>query len=115
MGFEGLRVISLESRRAAEMETLIRKNGGEPFVAPSMREAPLEDNAEAWEFADRIHITEACSRHGTFTWVFRSRLTDGCAMPSFARLRFDDLAVAAAVRRSRPEPGRRRPWRAAPR
>ena len=41
MGFDGLRVLSLESRRAAEIETLIRKQGGDPFVAPSMREAPM--------------------------------------------------------------------------
>ena len=41
------RVLSLESRRASEMETLIRKFGGEPTVAPSMREVPLSDNSEA--------------------------------------------------------------------
>jgi uroporphyrinogen-III synthase len=58
MGFEALRVIALESRRSAEMETLIRKNGGEPFVAPSMRETPLEDNTEAWAFAERLFAGE---------------------------------------------------------
>lgn len=45
----------------------------------------------AWEFADRIHITRSCSRHGENNWFFRSRLTDCCAMSSFAHLRFDDL------------------------
>src|SRR5262249_33960428 len=35
MSFEGLRVLSLESRRAKEMETLIVREGGVPFVAPS--------------------------------------------------------------------------------
>lgn len=54
MGFGGLRVLALESRRAAEMEQLIRKQGGEPFVAPSMREIPLTENAEAFAFADRL-------------------------------------------------------------
>jgi uroporphyrinogen-III synthase len=54
MGFGGLRVLALESRRAAEMEQLIRKQGGEPFVAPSMREIPLADNAEAFVFAERL-------------------------------------------------------------
>lgn len=54
MGFDGLRVLSLESRRAAEIATLVRNQGGEPFVAPSMREAPLEDNAAAFEFAGRL-------------------------------------------------------------
>lgn len=54
MPFQGLRVISLESRRAAEMATLIRKQGGEPFVAPSMREVPMERNAEAFAFAELL-------------------------------------------------------------
>jgi uroporphyrinogen-III synthase len=47
----GLRVLSLESRRAAEMAKLIASYGGEPIVAPSMREIPLESNTEAIEFA----------------------------------------------------------------
>jgi uroporphyrinogen-III synthase len=54
MGFGGLRVLALESRRAAEMEQLIRKQGGDPFVAPSMREIPLADNEEAFAFAARL-------------------------------------------------------------
>ena len=54
MPFDGLRVLSLESRRAAEMEKLIRARGGEPFVAPSMREVPLESNTAAFEFAERL-------------------------------------------------------------
>jgi uroporphyrinogen-III synthase len=54
MPFNGLRVLSLESRRAEEIGTLIRKQGGEAFVAPSMREVPLESNDEAFLFADRL-------------------------------------------------------------
>src|SRR5580693_5344187 len=54
MRFDGLRVLSLESRRAEEMATLIRKQGGEPFVAPSMREVPLERHEEAFAFADGL-------------------------------------------------------------
>ncbi|HTB19229.1 MAG TPA: uroporphyrinogen-III synthase [Bryobacteraceae bacterium] len=54
MPFDGLRVISFESRRATEMGELIRKQGGDPFVAPSMREAPIENNPEAFEFAERL-------------------------------------------------------------
>ena len=53
MPFDGLRVLSLESRRAAEMEVLIRKQGGEAFVAPSMREIPLDHNEEAFAFGRR--------------------------------------------------------------
>jgi uroporphyrinogen-III synthase len=49
-GFAGLRVLSLESRRAAEMAKLIATYGGEATVAPSMREVPLESNTEAQAF-----------------------------------------------------------------
>jgi uroporphyrinogen-III synthase len=58
MPFDGLRILSLESRRAAEMATLIRKQGGDPFVAPSMREMPIESNPEALAFADRLFAGE---------------------------------------------------------
>lgn len=58
MPFDGLRVLSLETRRAAEIATLIRKQGGEPFIAPSMREKPLESNPEAFLFAERLFAGE---------------------------------------------------------
>ena len=54
MSFDGLRVLALESRRASEIETLIRLQGGVPFVAPSMREVPLTENAAALSFAKRL-------------------------------------------------------------
>jgi len=50
--FDNLRVLSLESRRAKEMASLISSYGGRPVSAPSMREVPLESNAEAMAFAD---------------------------------------------------------------
>jgi uroporphyrinogen-III synthase len=50
-GFNGLLVLSLESRRATEMAKLITTYGGRPIVAPSMREVPLESNTEALAFA----------------------------------------------------------------
>ena len=54
MPFAGLRVLSFESRRATEIAELIRRQGGDPFVAPSMREAPIENNPEAFAFAERL-------------------------------------------------------------
>ncbi|MGI8744867.1 MAG: uroporphyrinogen-III synthase [Bryobacteraceae bacterium] len=54
MSFDGLRVIAFESRRANEIAELIRRQHGQPFVAPSMRETPLENNTEAFEFAERL-------------------------------------------------------------
>ena len=47
-------MLALESRRAAEMAELIRKQGGEPFVAPALREAPIEHNPEAFDFGERL-------------------------------------------------------------
>lgn len=53
-GFEGLRVLALESRRASEIAKLIATYGGQPIVAPSMREVPLESNTEALAFAGKL-------------------------------------------------------------
>ena len=54
ISYDGLRVISFASRRAEEMADLITKAGGRAFVAPSMREIPLDRNTEALEFADLL-------------------------------------------------------------
>lgn len=51
---QGLKVLSFESRRAKEMAELIRRYGGEPIVAPSMREAPLGENRAVLEFLPEI-------------------------------------------------------------
>jgi uroporphyrinogen-III synthase len=53
-GLSGLRVLSLESRRAQEMAKLIASYGGEAIVAPSMREVPLASNPEALVFARKL-------------------------------------------------------------
>ncbi len=58
MSFAGLKVVSFESRRALEMAQLIRKQQGEPIVVPSMREAPIERNEEAFHFAERLFAGE---------------------------------------------------------
>src|ERR1019366_1097765 len=92
MSFRGLRVLALESRRAAEMEQLIRKQEGEPFVAPSMREIPLADNAEAFAFAEQLFA-------GGFEMVI---LLTGVGTRQLNRLlatRFPEAAFAEALRR----------------
>lgn len=55
---KGLRVVSFESRRAREMAELIRRHGGEPVLAPSMREIPLRDNPAAFEFVKQLEKRE---------------------------------------------------------
>jgi uroporphyrinogen-III synthase len=54
MPFDGKRVLALESRRATEIGELIRRQGGVPFVAPSMRETPLGENRALNDFAERL-------------------------------------------------------------
>jgi uroporphyrinogen-III synthase len=54
MPFAGLRVLSLESRRAKEMDALIRREGGDPFVAPSVQERALAGHGEAIQFVERL-------------------------------------------------------------
>jgi uroporphyrinogen-III synthase len=48
--FGGMRVLALESRRAKEMAALISTYGGQPVLAPAMRELTLDSNTEAAAF-----------------------------------------------------------------
>jgi uroporphyrinogen-III synthase len=52
--FAGLKVAAFESRMAEDMTRLIRRYGGEPYVAPSLRETPLEDHHPIFAFAARL-------------------------------------------------------------
>ena len=52
--FAGLRVLSLESRRAKEMGQLISNNGGQPVIAPSTREVPEGPNEDELKFAAEL-------------------------------------------------------------
>ena len=56
--FGGLRVLALESRRATELAKLVGTYGGEPVVAPAMREVPVESNKEAVAFAKALFAGE---------------------------------------------------------
>lgn len=55
-------MLSLESRRALEMETLIVREGGAAFIAPSVKERALEDNDAASHFVEQLE-------HGSFDMV----------------------------------------------
>jgi len=52
--FNGLRVLSFESRRGAEMATLIGNYGGQATSAPALREVPIDSNTDAVAFADAL-------------------------------------------------------------
>ncbi|MDB5386288.1 MAG: Uroporphyrinogen synthase [Planctomycetaceae bacterium] len=49
-----LRVCAFESRRAADIRSLIDRQGGITTNAPSMREIPLEQNPAAFQFAEDL-------------------------------------------------------------
>jgi len=52
--FNGARVLTLESRRGKEMSRLIETYGGEPLLAPAIREVPVPLNEELKEFGKRL-------------------------------------------------------------
>lgn len=54
IGFNGLTVATFESRMAAEIARLIERHGGNPLVAPALREIPLDDNSAALKFGVQL-------------------------------------------------------------
>ena len=54
MPFDGLRVLSLESRRDAEIEMVIVREAAMPSPLRRMREIPLEDNAQIFPSANAL-------------------------------------------------------------
>jgi uroporphyrinogen-III synthase len=90
--FNGLRVLALESRRATEIAKLIRTYGGEPTVAPAMREVPLESNHEALEFAG--HLLQ-----GEFDLVIFTTGVGVRRLMEIVASRYDRARIIAALRR----------------
>lgn len=54
MRLDGLRILTLESRRSELVQNLIAEQGGECFNAPSVQERTLTSNPEAFEFANDL-------------------------------------------------------------
>ena len=90
--FNGLRVLSLESRRAKEVEKLIRTYGGEPIVVPAMREVGLESNEQALEFASGILA-------GSYDLVIFMTGVGVRAMLEIVQTRFDREEFLTALRK----------------
>ena len=90
--FNGLRVLSLESRRAKEIEKLIRTYGGDPIVVPAMREVGLESNQQALDFASNL-------LEGNFDVVIFMTGVGVRAMLDIAQTRYDREEVLAALRK----------------
>jgi len=53
-GFGGASVAAFESRHAAEMARLIESSGGVALVGPTMREAPVAENPQAFAFGEAL-------------------------------------------------------------
>lgn len=60
--FRGRRIGILEARRAKELKALVEKLGGRPFVAPALKETPVEDKGEVLRFIEKV-------LDGTVDWV----------------------------------------------
>jgi uroporphyrinogen-III synthase len=119
-GFNGLRVLSFESRRAKEIAQLISNNRGMPTVAPSTREVPSPPSDDELklirgllkqEFDAIIFMTgvgartlvqaaeAVCSREDFFAALRRTRVVVRGPKPSAAMREFN-VRVTLAV----PEP-----------
>jgi uroporphyrinogen-III synthase len=119
-GFNGLRVLSFESRRAKEIAVLIANNGGVPMVAPSTREVPSPPSEDELKFIQGLLKQEfdaiifmtgvgaralvqaaesVCAREDFFAALGRTRVVVRGPKPS-AVMREFNVPVALAV----PEP-----------
>ncbi|HLH44698.1 MAG TPA: uroporphyrinogen-III synthase [Bryobacteraceae bacterium] len=96
MPFDGLRVLSLESRRCTEIERLVRTQGGVCFVAPSMREVPLCDNPSVFQFAARLFHPEAPA--GGFDMVVFLTGVGAQLLNRIVETRFPPGSLAQALR-----------------
>ncbi len=92
--FDGLRVLSLEARRAREVEKLIRTYNGEPFVVPSMREVPLESNGACLQFAADLLA-------GKFDLLLFMTGVGVRAMMDIVTPHYDREAILGALRKAR--------------
>ena len=57
-GFGGQTVVTFESRRGAEMASLVARHGGTPMQAPALREVTLAENGAALAFARALAAGE---------------------------------------------------------
>jgi uroporphyrinogen-III synthase len=91
MPFDGLRVLSLESRRAREMETLIVRHGGVPFVAPSVEEHAVQDSGAALRLIAELELRQfdllVCMTGAAVRFLMERAAASGCGERLAAALR----------------------------
>jgi uroporphyrinogen-III synthase len=101
-GLQGLKVIAFESRRAKEMAELIRRHGGVPFVAPSMREVPLAENRAPRELFQKIEAGQI-DLAILLTGVGTRTMVDAAAI-HYSRERIAELLGSVTVLARGPKP-----------
>jgi len=95
--FNGLHVLTLESRRAREIAKLIENLGGVPIVAPSVKEVPLESVQEALNFARNLAaglVDMVIFTSGVGVRTLASAVENVCSREDLAR-GLNDVAVVA--------------------
>jgi uroporphyrinogen-III synthase len=95
--FNGLSVLTLESRRAREIARLIENLGGVPIIAPSVREVALDSNQEALEFAHNLSaglVDMVIFTTGVGVKALVSAVESVCSREELAR-HLNDVAVVA--------------------
>ena len=93
MSFAGLRVLSLESRRSKDIESLILRQNGVPFVAPSVKERALEDHSIAFGFVEQLEA-------GAFDMVILMTGTGLAFLKDIVTVRMPAERLGAALRRT---------------
>lgn len=89
-----MRICAFESRRGEEMRSLIERQGGNALIAPSMKEIPLEENGEVFDFVQRLLADE-------FQLVIFLTGVGARALLETAESRFPREEILAALRRCR--------------
>lgn len=89
-----MRIVSFESRRGREMAELIRRYGGEPILAPSIREVPRGENPVALELLPDLEA-------GKFDLLILLTGVGTRALNEILLTRYPQDRIVAAARQSR--------------
>ena len=93
VGFNGLTVVTFESRMAVEIARLIERHGGVPLVTPALREIPLNDNSAALKFGVQL-TTERVDMLILLTGVGTTAMFD------LLKTRYPWSSIVAALRQT---------------
>jgi uroporphyrinogen-III synthase len=93
VGFNGLTVVTFESRMAVEIARLIERHGGVPLVTPALCEIPLDDNSAALKFGVQL-TTERVDMLILLTGVGTTALFD------LLKTRYPWPSIVAALRQT---------------